>query len=419
MAESIFHVLKNAFTDKAVDALSRNLGEDVSKTKSGLNATIPTVLGGILGKSSDTDSPPAWWNSVTNLFGGDDDDDLKLGMLGDPKLADAGRGLLSNLFGGNLDSIISSLSGSTGLAREKSGRLLTTVAPMVIGFISRWARKKGMSFGNIMGNLRADKSAIVASLPSGIGSNLLGLADKPREVFQDTTSKVADVKTTKPKSNWLWLIILLGALILLWLLFGRGCDRTRDEVREPAIEGVNETENVITDMKESAKGALNDAGDWVSDLGATTKRNLPDGTELEIGRNSAEYKLVNFIEDANLPVDNTTWFTLDRLFFESGSSTLKTVSNDQLDRITAIMKAYPAVSLKIGGYTDNTGSDEGNMALSAERAEAAKAELIKRGVQANRLEAEGYGSQHPVCPANDTPECKAMNRRIDVRVTSK
>lgn len=120
-----------------------------------------------------------------------------------------------------------------------------------------------------------------------------------------------------------------------------------------------------------------------------------------------------------MPVDKTTWFTLDRLYFEPGSNTFKAESKDQLDRVAAIMKAYPALTLKVGGYTDNTGSDDVNMALSQKRAEAAKAELVSRGVAANRLEAEGYGPQHPVCPANDTPECKAMNRRIDVRVTAK
>ena len=120
-----------------------------------------------------------------------------------------------------------------------------------------------------------------------------------------------------------------------------------------------------------------------------------------------------------MPIDKTTWFTLDRLFFETGSSTFKPESQDQLDRIAAIMKAYPSVTLKLGGYTDNTGSYDLNMALSSERAEAAKAQLINRGIAANRLEAEGYGPEHPVCPANDTPECRARNRRIDVRVTAK
>jgi outer membrane protein OmpA-like peptidoglycan-associated protein len=419
MSESLFQVLKNAFTDKAIDAISRNVGEDVSKTKSGLTAMIPTVLGGILGKSASATSAPTWWTSVADLFDGDDDDDLRLGMLGNTKLDEAGKGLLSSLFGGNLDSILGSLAGATGLARDKSGKLLSTVAPMVIGFLSRRAKKNGLSFGNIISNLLADKSAIVSALPAGIGSGLLGFADKPKEVFKETASSVSGAKVVKPKFNWTWLLIILGALVLLWLLFGRGCDRTKDEVKEAATEVVQDIDQAAADMKESIKGALNDAGDWVYDLGATIKKKLIDGSELEIGVNSVEYKLLEFIEDPSLPIDKTTWFTLDRLYFETGSSNLKAESNDQLDRIASIMKAYPAVNLKIGGYTDSTGDDVINMALSSERAETARAELIKRGVAENRLEAEGYGSQHPVCPANDTPECRAKNRRIDVRITAK
>lgn len=419
MTESLFQVLKNAFTDKAIDALSRNLGEDASKTKSGITAMIPTVLGGILGKSASATSAPSWWNTVADLFGGDDDDDLKLGMVGDSKLAEAGKGLLSSLFGGNLDSILGSLAGTTGLGKDKSGKLLTTVAPMVIGFISRWAKKKGLTFASIISSLLADKSNIVSALPSGIGSGLLGLVDKPSEIYNETAGRVSNAGTSKPKFNWSWLLLLLGALILLWLLFSRGCNRTREDVKEQATEMVNDLDQAAADIKESIRGALNEAGDWVYDLGAMMKRKLLDGTEIEIGVNSVEFKLLNFIEDSGLAIDKATWFTLDRTYFESGSSTLKAESKDQLDRLAAILKAYPSVNLKIGGYTDNTGSDALNMALSSERALAAKAELVRRGIDENRLAAEGYGSQHPVCPANDTPECKAKNRRIDVRVTAK
>ena len=47
------------------------------------------------------------------------------------------------------------------------------------------------------------------------------------------------------------------------------------------------------------------------------------------------------------------------------------------------------------------------------------AALIEAGIAKERLEAEGYGPEFPVCAANDTPECKAQNRRIAVRVTAK
>ena len=45
--------------------------------------------------------------------------------------------------------------------------------------------------------------------------------------------------------------------------------------------------------------------------------------------------------------------------------------------------------------------------------------LIELGANKEQLSAEGYGANHFLCEANDTPECKAKNRRIDVRLTAK
>lgn len=59
------------------------------------------------------------------------------------------------------------------------------------------------------------------------------------------------------------------------------------------------------------------------------------------------------------------------------------------------------------------------MKLSQQRAETVVNALVGMGTDKSRLSPEGYGSQHPVCPANDTEECKAKNRRIAVRVTAK
>jgi outer membrane protein OmpA-like peptidoglycan-associated protein len=82
------------------------------------------------------------------------------------------------------------------------------------------------------------------------------------------------------------------------------------------------------------------------------------------------------------------------------------------------MKAYPQADLKIGGYTDNTGDKKANVKLSDDRAKDVMAELVKRGIDAKRLAAEGYGDQYPVA-SNDTEEGKAKNRRVSARVTKK
>ena len=153
-------------------------------------------------------------------------------------------------------------------------------------------------------------------------------------------------------------------------------------------------------------------------LGKFMATKLPNGVELNLPEFGVEKKLIAFIEDKNKPVDKTTWFSFDRLDFETGSAALKPTSAEQLKNIAEIMKAYPKVALKIGGYTDNTGKADANLKLSQKRAESTMQELVKLGVDTKRLEAQGYGEKYPVAD-NSTEEGRAKNRRIDLRVTSK
>lgn len=189
-------------------------------------------------------------------------------------------------------------------------------------------------------------------------------------------------------------------------------------IEEKIIKNADGTGLTVT-VTHTTKGSINEEGDFIYDPGAMGKLKLADGNEITVGGNSAERKLFDFITDAGKPVDKNTWFTMDRLYFETGKTTLKPVSREQLKNIAAILKAYPAVELKLGGYTDNTGDSAANLKLSAGRAIVAKDELVKLGADDKRLAAEGYGAQFPVCPENNTKECKAQNRRIDIRVSKK
>jgi outer membrane protein OmpA-like peptidoglycan-associated protein len=169
----------------------------------------------------------------------------------------------------------------------------------------------------------------------------------------------------------------------------------------------------------AVKPAVDAAAKAVMDkLGKFMATKLPNGVELNLPEFGVEKKLIAFIEDKNKVVDKTTWFSFDRLDFETGSATLKPTSAEQLKNIAEIMKAYPKVALKLGGYTDNTGNADANLKLSQKRAESTMQELVKLGVDAKRLQTEGYGEKYPVAD-NSTEEGRAKNRRIDLRVTSK
>lgn len=167
------------------------------------------------------------------------------------------------------------------------------------------------------------------------------------------------------------------------------------------------------------KGYLNENGDFVYDTGTPKEIQLKEGKKISIGENSQLYTMYNLVKNKDQAVlDPNKWFTIENLYFETGSSELKTGADAQLLNMVEIMNAYPEMKIKLGGYTDNTGNEESNQKLSNLRAQTAKLKLLELGIADDRVEAEGYGSQHPVCVANDTEECMAKNRRIDVRVLS-
>ena len=151
--------------------------------------------------------------------------------------------------------------------------------------------------------------------------------------------------------------------------------------------------------------------------GAGFDHTLTSGVSIKGASNGVERKLIDFIQ-AGGPVDKSTWFDFDRVTFASNSAAVDTVASaDQLNNLVEVMKAYPGLRLKIGGYTDSTGNEAANQKLSQERAVAVVAEITRKGVTADRLTSEGYGSAHPVA-SNSTQEGRAKNRRMALRVTS-
>ncbi|MBL1222343.1 sodium-translocating pyrophosphatase [Chryseobacterium sp. L7] len=165
------------------------------------------------------------------------------------------------------------------------------------------------------------------------------------------------------------------------------------------------------------KGHLNENGDFVYETGTIQEIKLDGEKIITLGEGSRLFQLYNSVKGKDQTViDPNNWYTLENLYFETGSSDLKAGSDAQLNNLAEILNAYPDLKVKLGGYTDNTGNEESNLKLSNLRAQTAKLKLLELGISSDRVEAEGYGSQHPVCEANDTDECKAKNRRIDVRV---
>ena len=181
-------------------------------------------------------------------------------------------------------------------------------------------------------------------------------------------------------------------------------------------------ENTAVTDSTAASAEVDAQGNYIYNVGNATTLTLPNGTTLNVGENSTENKLFAMLSDAGFTVNSDKtqdWVTLDRVYFNTGSDQLTDASQTQLQNISALLQAFPEAQVKFGGYTDNTGSQAINQPLSEGRAKAVMSQVSAAGIDNARMTAEGYGAEHPICPANDTDVCKAQNRRVDIRITKK
>jgi OOP family OmpA-OmpF porin len=288
-------------------------------------------------------------------------------------------------------------------------------------------RDGSLNIGSLTTLLAGERDSILAAAPAGL-SSLVDLApsgarpayiEPPRPTEERDRAAHAGAVSPPARSNrWLWPLLALAALLLIWFTMrGRGSAVTG------AVDSAVATGSVALDTAAARTGAAvsaatTAASDAASKLGAFGKKLLPGGVELNIPERGIESNLIAFITDNSRRVNDTTWFNFDRLNFATGSASILPESEEQLNNIAAVLKAYPDVNVKVGGYTDNTGDAAANRTLSQQRADAVRQALIGKGIDAKRTVAEGYGSDHPVGD-NSTEEGRAQNRRIALRVTKK
>src|SRR5690606_19938885 len=106
------------------------------------------------------------------------------------------------------------------------------------------------------------------------------------------------------------------------------------------------------------------------------------------------------------------------ILFAVDSSVLSNTSKRSLDEFALVMQEYPKTAILVQGYTDSTGSEEHNLALSQRRAQSVQNHLSLRGVDDSRMNAIGYGEDYPVAD-NTTEAGRQQNRRVEILVKGK
>jgi outer membrane protein OmpA-like peptidoglycan-associated protein len=108
--------------------------------------------------------------------------------------------------------------------------------------------------------------------------------------------------------------------------------------------------------------------------------------------------------------------TMADILFASGKYELSQDANLKLAKLSGVILAHPGLKLRIEGYTDSTGSDQLNLTLSGQRAEAVRTFLVQQGLSPEAVSSMGMGPAHPVA-SNDTAEGRKQNRRVEIIVS--
>lgn len=399
MANSIVDSITSLVGSQFTNSLASRLGIPADSVQSGLSASVTAMISGIANRSNE----PGFMAKLFDLIRGSD---LKTTFVNLPGLvsgataslpiSEEGSKLVSLIFGDHQSTIVGAIGQQSGVGAYAGNWLVQFAAPLLAGFLGQQILDKRLNVSSFSQLIDSEAAKLQSMLPGGGGSLLSSLPTTTSAFITPPGPKSAGFKP-------LYLLLVLAALaIVVWLL----------------VHGCNSSTPPRSTTSPSAPQTAPVAAPAPGPLGEFIKRKLPDGTELTIPRLGIENKLIDFIEDDSKQVDKTTWFDFDRLTFDTGRASLQPSSAEQLGNIAAILKAYSKVKAKIGGYTDNIGNKQANLKLSQDRATNVTHDLIGRGIDSSRLEAKGYGEEHPVA-ANSTEEGRQKNRRISLLVTAK
>lgn len=416
-------------TDVAGKALTNQasgfLGESQSNTQSAISAILPSLLGGLVGKSqqsggagmimdllNNNNMDGGMLNDLSGMFSGGESTNALTGL---------GGNLLKGILGDKVGGLVDMVSGFAGLKKSSSNSLLSMAMPLIMSMIGKQIKSKGMGLSGLTSLLSSQAPHIASAMPKGMGdvAGLLGFSGAMSSAGGSIpTPKTPKVTAPSGGGNgWMkWLLPILA--IAAGLYFWKGCDNSamndmKAKTEQAAADAAQAAKDAAAAAEAAAKNAANAAGEGLSDAVKAAREGL---ASLTFTAGSAGEKMMNYLKSGDADADGT--FRFINLNFASGSAAITDANAGEVDNLASVMSAYPNVKVEVQGYTDSQGNDDNNKALSQKRADAVKARLLVKGIGAGRVNAVGYGEASPVA-TNDTADGRAQNRRIEVKITAK
>jgi len=144
----------------------------------------------------------------------------------------------------------------------------------------------------------------------------------------------------------------------------------------------------------------------------TTKGKTPDPATLI-------QEVTNISLDTTIVLDQLILeksIVLDNIYYDLNKADIRSDAALELNKLVKILKDNPAIRIELSSHTDSRSSDEYNLILSQQRAQAAVDYLVSQGIAADRMVAKGYGETKLLVPNAQTEEEHQTNRRTEFKV---
>lgn len=476
MSINVIQLIQSAFPDGVVRQLSARFGLPAEATGKVIAAAAPSLVAALMQKGATLDGARSLFATImapeVDAHIGEELPHLLASTAGLSQLEGAGRELLERVTERRIDAVSDMLAAQTGVPAQSTHALTGIVGATLFGILKRYFLNGQGGVGQLPTLLGHQLPNIAPYLNDGLLSALglggfatfvdtvpsqlkavLAHIEHPVAPAAPATSSAhaaqaaprvpvdAVLREERRSHKWLWWLLAVIAAVLVFL-FLRGCeDEQSTGVAAPAAQGASEPAAVAASAPGAAashaeasltasafavasESAASVAAASAVAASATEVQQLaaaPASTQdsrLADAPQTFRSAIKGLLgpDDACEAADVAKVLNLQAISFASASVRVPASAVEDLRQSAQVLMACArhgkAVKLEVAGYSDNLGGARANLQLSKQRAGSVRAFLIKRGVPAGSLTAQGYGDAHPVA-SNDTASGRLANRRIE------
>jgi outer membrane protein OmpA-like peptidoglycan-associated protein len=408
MSLSIIDTIQQVFSTDVVNQVASSTGETTPKARSALSAGAFAATAGLIDRGGTREGAE--------------------GLLAGLKRAATGPGEGMGIFGDKdrAGELVNAVASSSGTSQATAQRVLGSIAPVAAGILGKHVLSKGLDADGLSLMLMGEKQGLLGNpnLPSPLrgmlerGDANAGLVEERAAALRSDVLRPdvlrPDVSATNlpetaievPHKRTPWALIAalgIAAIAIIGALATRGRHEKVSEVLPHVETPVANAPEIPKPDVPTPELSKPEAPKPPEAVGTT---NLTGGQVAQTP--SAEPT------PAGAPAPEESYV----VNFAFATTQLTPGGDTTLDRLTALMKANPDARIRLDGYADSAGASAANVSLARQRADAVKAMIVAKGIDASRIETAAHGEKDPVAP-NDTNQDRQRNRRVEATVLSR